>query len=90
MLDDEDRGGPGGCGPGRLEARRLGQGGGWYDRALPHRRPDTPVVALVRAAEVRDSLPTLPHDVSIDGAVSELGWVGVAPTPSIGGGSPIP
>ena len=69
---------------------RLGTGGGWYDRALPHRRPDTPVVALVRAAEVRDSLPTLPHDVSIDGAVSELGWVGVAPTPSIGGGSPIP
>ena len=72
------------------DGRRLGTGGGWYDRALPYRRPGAPVVALARSAETFDSLPTLPHDVSIDGAVSELGWVGVAPTPSIGGGSPIP
>ena len=69
---------------------RLGTGGGWYDRALPHRRPGTPVVALARAAEVRDTLPTLPHDVSIDGAVSELGWVGTARPLIMGGGLPSP
>ncbi|HMQ65372.1 MAG TPA: 5-formyltetrahydrofolate cyclo-ligase [Arachnia sp.] len=69
---------------------RLGTGGGWYDRALPYRRPGAPVVALARSAETFGSLPTLPHDVSIDGAVSELGWVGTARPLIMGGGLPSP
>lgn len=52
---------------------RLGTGGGWYDRALAHRRPGTPVVALARAAEIFDTVPTLAHDVSIDAFVTEDG-----------------
>ncbi|MBK7819825.1 MAG: 5-formyltetrahydrofolate cyclo-ligase [Tessaracoccus sp.] len=67
---------------------RLGTGGGWYDRALPHRRPGTPLVALTRAAEVIDTVPTLPHDVSVDGAVSERGWVGAPPSLTMGDGLP--
>ena len=50
---------------------RLGTGGGWYDRALLHRRNDAPVVALTRAAEVIDTVPTLPHDQPVDGWISE-------------------
>ena len=34
---------------------RLGQGGGWYDRALEHLRPGVPVVALVFPEELYDA-----------------------------------
>ena len=34
---------------------RLGQGGGWYDRALEHLRPGAPVVALVFPEELYDA-----------------------------------
>src|SRR5690606_36931942 len=55
------------------EGSRLGTGGGWYDRALPHRRPATPVWALARAGEVVATLPTEPHDVPVDAVVTEDG-----------------
>ncbi|MFD0866860.1 5-formyltetrahydrofolate cyclo-ligase, partial [Tessaracoccus lubricantis] len=57
------------------DGTRLGTGGGWYDRALPHRRPGALLVALAREDEVLDTVPTLPHDVSVDGWATELGWV---------------
>ena len=34
---------------------RLGQGGGWYDRALEHIRPGVPVIALVFPEELYDA-----------------------------------
>lgn len=50
---------------------RLGQGGGWYDRALEHRRPGTTVIAVVFPEEVYDAeqrpIPREDHDVPIDG-----------------------
>ena len=50
------------------DGARLGQGGGWYDRALIHRRPGVPVVAVIFDDEVLDpgEIPTEAHDVPID------------------------
>lgn len=54
---------------------RLGQGGGWYDRVLEHRRPDAPVVAIVFEDEVSDTpLPRAPHDLAVDGVLTPSGW----------------
>lgn len=54
---------------------RLGVGGGWYDRALLHRRDDALVLAWARDAEVVDEVPTEPHDQPVDGFVTESGAV---------------
>ena len=50
------------------DGTRLGQGGGWYDRTLPHRTPSTPVVAVVFDDEVLapGTIPREGHDVLID------------------------
>lgn len=53
------------------DGTRLGTGGGWYDRALRHRSPSARVVALARDVEVLDTVPVLPHDVPVDGFVTE-------------------
>jgi 5-formyltetrahydrofolate cyclo-ligase len=42
--------------------RRLGRGGGSYDRALARVRTGVPVVALAYDREVVDAVPTRPHD----------------------------
>lgn len=54
------------------DGTRLGQGGGWYDRALVHRCPDTPVVAVIFDDEVLEAgvIPAEPHDVPIDAIVT--------------------
>lgn len=57
---------------------RLGTGGGWYDRALPYRRPGTPVWAFASADEVLAELPRQPHDVLVDAVVTELGVLSLA------------
>lgn len=46
---------------------RLGRGAGWYDRALLHRRPGTPVYATVFDDEflIDRTLPRDPHDVPV-------------------------
>jgi 5-formyltetrahydrofolate cyclo-ligase len=50
-----------------LAGRRLGQGGGSFDRALVRARPDTLVVALVHDDEVStEPLPEEPHDRPVD------------------------
>lgn len=55
---------------------RLGQGEGWYDRALLHRAPDAPVLAMVHEAElIRDAhLPRAPHDIPVDAVITEERW----------------
>ncbi|MCW5952781.1 MAG: 5-formyltetrahydrofolate cyclo-ligase [Propionibacteriaceae bacterium] len=45
---------------------RLGTGGGWYDRALAHTAPGTPVGLLLFDGEVLDALPTQPWDRRVD------------------------
>jgi 5-formyltetrahydrofolate cyclo-ligase len=60
------------------DGRRLGQGGGSYDRALA--RSAAPVVAVVFDEEVLDeSIPVEPHDRRVAGAltpVAGLQWFG--------------
>lgn len=58
---------------------RLGQGGGCYDRALPRRRPGTPVVAVLNAHESAAlDLPREPTDIPVDATLTADGitWVG--------------
>jgi 5-formyltetrahydrofolate cyclo-ligase len=57
---------------------RLGQGGGWYDRALEHARPGVMVIALtfpeeVYASDVRP-LPHEQHDRPVDAVATPEGW----------------
>lgn len=49
---------------------RLGRGAGFYDRSLRWRRPATPLVAMVRDAELLDQLPADAHDVPMTHAVT--------------------
>ncbi len=52
---------------------RLGRGGGYYDRALRHARPDAVVVALVFDDELLDELPAEPHDHRVTAVVTPSG-----------------
>ena len=64
--------------------RRLGQGGGSYDRALE--RVDAPVVAIVFDEELREEpVPVEPHDRPVAGVLTPEGglrWLAGAPPPA--------
>ena len=57
---------------------RLGQGGGWYDRALEYIRPGVRVIGVVFPEEVYDAatrpLPRERHDHLVDAIATPLGW----------------
>ena len=55
-----------------IDGTRLGQGGGWYDRALMHRSPGVAVVSVVFDDEVLESgvIPAEPHDVPVDAIIT--------------------
>jgi 5-formyltetrahydrofolate cyclo-ligase len=54
---------------------RLGQGGGWYDRALRHARPGALLLALLYDGEQLDAeLPRDPHDVPVNAVATPSGW----------------
>ena len=54
------------------DGTRLGQGGGWYDRTLPHRCPTAPVVAVIFDDEVLEpgQIPLEAHDIPIDAIIT--------------------
>jgi len=52
---------------------RLGRGGGYYDRALQHARPEAVVVALLFDDEFVDELPTEAHDRRVSAVVTPSG-----------------
>ena len=52
---------------------RLGRGGGYYDRALRHARPDAVLVAVVFDDELVDALPAEAHDERVDVVVTPSG-----------------
>lgn len=55
--------------------RRLGQGGGWYDRMLPLRAEGTQVFAVIHPDElVAGPLPVEEHDVTVDAVVTSESW----------------
>jgi 5-formyltetrahydrofolate cyclo-ligase len=55
---------------------RLGQGAGYYDRALPLVAPNVPVIAIVHDGEVLDAavqpIPVEPHDRRVDAVVTPV------------------
>jgi len=57
--------------------RRLGQGGGCYDRSLPH--ATGAVIAVVADDELLAMVPTEPHDLSVDAVLTPSG--GLMPVP---------
>jgi 5-formyltetrahydrofolate cyclo-ligase len=59
---------------GTTSGLRLGTGGGWYDRALQHARPEAPRWVLLNADEVVTDLPWDPWDEPVDALVTETGW----------------
>ena len=64
---------------------RLGRGGGFYDRSLALCAPGTPLIAVVRDAEVVDDLPHDPHDVRVTHALTpSAGLIALAGMPSRG------
>jgi 5-formyltetrahydrofolate cyclo-ligase len=76
------------------DGTRMGQGGGCYDRALPRRRPGTPVVVVLHPGELVDAgapaLPRQAHDQQVDAVVTADGLtdLGLSPwrrTPPAGG-----
>ena len=58
------------------DGTRLGRGGGYYDRALRHARPDAVLVAVVFDDELVDRLPAGEHDRPVDAVVTPSGgWL---------------
>jgi 5-formyltetrahydrofolate cyclo-ligase len=59
---------------------RLGRGGGYYDRALIHARPDAVLVTVVFDDERVDELPREVHDRPVRAVVTpSAGWQDLAP-----------
>ena len=54
-----------------VDGRRLGQGGGHYDRFLARVRADCLTVGAAYAEQLVDDLPTEPHDVRLDLVVTD-------------------
>ena len=55
---------------------RLGQGGGWYDRALSFTSAKTPVIACVFDWEyMGDLLPREAHDMAVDGVLTPTRFI---------------
>jgi 5-formyltetrahydrofolate cyclo-ligase len=59
---------------------RLGRGGGYYDRALRHVRPDAVLVALVFDDELLDEVPAEQHDRRVTAVVTPSGGWQALPT----------
>lgn len=59
------------------DGTRLGQGGGWYDRALDDVRDDVPIIALTFSSEFRGpgelALPREEHDVPVHAVITPKG-----------------
>lgn len=54
------------------DGSRLGQGGGWYDRALLHRAPTAQIAAVVFDDEVMENgeIATESHDIPVDSIIT--------------------
>ena len=62
-----------------LSGTRLGQGGGWYDRALAHANPEAPRWLLLNDCEILPTVPHDPWDQPVSDIVTEQRWIACAP-----------
>ncbi len=72
------------------DGRRLGQGGGYYDRAVPALRlgrSPAPVVAVLHDHEWVADLPSEEHDIRVDAVLTTRGVQPVIPPGSARGGA---
>jgi len=53
-----------------VDGRRLGQGGGHYDRFLPRLRPRCITIGVAFAEQLLVDLPTEPHDARVDHVIT--------------------
>ena len=51
--------------------KRLGYGGGWYDRLLADATKDAVKLGIAHAFQVVDDLPSEPHDILLTGAIDD-------------------
>ena len=51
--------------------KRLGYGGGWYDRLLADAPKDALKIGIAHAFQVVDDLPSEPHDILLSGIVDD-------------------
>ena len=65
-----------------LSGRRLGYGGGYYDRLLPLLPSAAPRVAGAFEAQVISAVPAAPHDIAVDCIVTEQRMLDCARTPA--------
>lgn len=50
----------------QCSGERLGKGGGFYDRYLRHKRPDTITLGIVFSSQIIAHIPIEPHDLLVD------------------------
>ncbi|MCE9611799.1 MAG: 5-formyltetrahydrofolate cyclo-ligase [Chthoniobacter sp.] len=55
------------------DGRRLGRGGGYYDRLLAARAPHTVTLGICFDLQIVSALPTEPHDQCVDAVITESG-----------------
>lgn len=60
------------------DGARMGYGAGFFDRLLPRLRPDAPRLAAAFGMQIRDTIPTGPHDVPVDAIFTEAGPLATA------------
>ena len=53
------------------DGKRLGYGGGWYDRLLSKAQKDARKIGIAYAFQVADDLPSEPHDVKLTDIVDD-------------------
>ena len=54
------------------DGKRLGYGGGWYDRLLAEAPKDAMKLGIAHAFQVMDDLPSEPHDIRLTGVIDDL------------------
>lgn len=53
------------------DGRRLGYGGGWYDRLMVHADKQAKLIGVAHAFQVVDDLPSEPHDIRLTDVVDD-------------------
>lgn len=53
------------------DGRRIGYGGGWYDRLLSKAAPDAVKIGVAYGFQIIDDIPGESHDIAVDAVVTE-------------------